>query len=223
MRSTSCGSGSFPPRPTLRDRRFVTKRYDREYFDRWYRRPRSRVVTPAVIARKAHLVLAVAEYFSGSAVRSVLDVGCGEGEWRAVLRRVRPGISYLGIDPSEYAVARYGARRNLRLGSFDDVAEHAKGRTFDVIICSDVMQYVPPAALKRGVEQISKHLSGVAFLEAHTTADLLDGDMRDWHRRTPGYYRRILANAGLTGCGPHCYLGESLLANASALELFATR
>jgi SAM-dependent methyltransferase len=197
----------------------VTKRYDRAYFDRWYRKPASRVITPAVIARKARMVIAVAEYFSGAAVRSVLDVGCGEGEWFPVLRRMRPGIRYLGIDPSEYAVERFGARRNIRLGAFDDVASHADGRTFDVIICSDVMQYVAPAPLRRGVEQISEHLGGVAFLEAHTTADLLDGDMRGWHRRTPGYYRRIFADAGLVGCGPHCWLGESLLANASALEL----
>ena len=198
-----------------------TKKYDRAYFDRWYRDPRSRVVTPAVIARKAHLVIGVAEYFLGRTVRSVLDVGCGEGDWYRALKTMRPGIRYLGIDPSPYVVERFGRRRNMRLGAFGDVAEHAGGRMFDAIICSDVMQYVAPPELRRGVEQIAAHLEGVAFLEAHTTADALEGDMRGWHRRTPGYYRRLFTRAGLIACGPHCYVGESLEDSVSALERLA--
>jgi SAM-dependent methyltransferase len=194
------------------------KRYDRAYFDRWYRNPRSRVVTPAVIARKAHLVVSIAEYFMGGTVRSVLDVGCGEGDWYRALKRMRPRVSYLGIDPSPYVVERFGRRRNIRLGSFGDVAEHADSRMFDLIVCSDVMQYVPPPELTRGLSQIAGHLGGVAFLEAHTTADAMTGDMRDWHRRTPRYYRRLFADAGLLACGPHCYLGEPLQDMANALE-----
>ncbi len=195
-----------------------TKTYDRRYFDRWYRNPRSRVVTPAVIARKTQMVIGVAEYFLGRAVRSVLDVGCGEGDWYRALRRLRPRIHYLGIDPSPYVVERFGARRNIRLGSFGDVAEHANGAMFDAIVCSDVMQYVEQPELRRGVEQIAAHLEGVAFLEAHTTADDLEGDMRGWHRRSPAYYRRLFTRAGLIACGPHCYAGEPLRDSISALE-----
>ena len=175
-------------------------------------------MTPASIARKAHLVVSVAEYFMGGPVRSVLDVGCGEGAWYHALVRMRPGIRYLGIDPSPYVVERFGRRRNIRLGSFGDVEEHAEGRMFDVIICSDVMQYVAPPELKRGVSQIADHAGGIAYLEAHTTDDEMDGDKRDWHRRTPRYYRRLFADAGLVACGPHCYLGEELQGMANALE-----
>jgi SAM-dependent methyltransferase len=179
------------------------------------------VVTPAVIARKTQMVVGVAEYFLGRPVRSVLDVGCGEGDWHHALRRMRPGIRYVGIDPSPYVVERFGARRNIRLGGFGDVEEHAGGRMFDVIICSDVMQYVAPPELRRGIDQIAAHLAGIAFLEAHTTADALEGDMRGWHRRSPAYYRRLFTRAGLVACGPHCYLGEQLEHNASALERLA--
>ena len=197
------------------------KKYDRAYFDRWYRDPRLRVVTPAVIARKAHMVVGVAEYFLGRTVRSVLDVGCGEGDWYRALKRMRPAIRYVGIDPSPYVVERFGRRRNIRLGGFGDVAEHTGARMFDVIICSDVLQYVTPPDLKRGVGHIAERLAGVAFLEAHTTADALEGDMRGWHRRTPGYYRRLFGSAGLIACGPHCYIGESLEDSVSALEQLA--
>ncbi len=198
-----------------------TKKYDRSYFDRWYRNPRSRVVTPAVIARKAHMVISVAEYFLGRTVRSVFDVGCGEGDWYRALKRMRPGIRYVGIDPSPYVVERFGPRRRISLGGFGDVAEHTGGRMFDVFVCSDVLQYVAPPELKRGLGQIAEHLGGIAGLEAHTTADALDGDMRGWHKRSPGYYRRLFSRAGLIPCGPHCYAGEALAGNVNALERLA--
>lgn len=194
------------------------KRYDRAYFDRWYRDPRSRVVTPADTARRARMVVGVAEYLLGERVRSVLDIGCGEGMWYLALRRMRPAIHYLGIDPSPYVVQRFGRRRNLRLGGFDDVAEHAAGRMFDVVVCSDVMQFVSAPDLPPGLAQIADVLRGVAFLEAHTTADSMSGDMRGWYRRTPAYYRRLFAKAGLVACGPHCYFGEALRDQVNALE-----
>ncbi len=162
--------------------------------------------------------MSIAEYFLGGRVRSVLDVGCGEGGYHNALKRLRPAIHYLGIDPSPYVIERFGRRRNLRLGSFGDVAEHADGQLFDVIICSDVLQYVRAAELRRGLSQIAEHAGGVAFLEAHTTADEMDGDKREWIRRTPRYYRRLFSEAGLIACGPHCYLGEPVLDNANALE-----
>ena len=164
------------------------------------------------------MALGVAEYFLERPVRSVLDVGAGEGAWLRALRRIRPGIRYLGIDPSPYVVGRFGRRRNIRLGSFDSVAEVAGDRTFDLIVSADVMQYVAPDALEVGLSQIADRLEGVAFLEAHTTADSLEGDTRGWYRRTPAYYRRLFSRLGLVHCGPHCWLGESLLGYTSALE-----
>ena len=61
--------------------------------------------------------LGVAEYFLRRKVRSVLDIGAGEGAWRAELRRLRPSIRYTGVDPSEYVVRRHGRRRNIRLAA----------------------------------------------------------------------------------------------------------
>ena len=164
------------------------------------------------------MVVSVAEYFLGRTVRSVFDVGCGEGDWYRALKRMRPGIHYVGIDPSPYVVERFGRRRNIHHGGFGDVAAHADGRSFDVVICSDVLQYVAPPELKRGIAQIAEHLEGIAFLEAHTTADALEGDKRGWHRRTPEYYRRLFTRAGLIPCGPHCYAGDALADNVNALE-----
>src|SRR3954468_22707094 len=94
------------------------KSYDEAYFRKWYRDPRTRVHTPDSVRRKVRMVLGVTEYFLGRKLRTVLDVGAGEGTWGAELGRLRPGLRYLGLDPSEYVVERYGRRRNIKLGSF---------------------------------------------------------------------------------------------------------
>lgn len=165
------------------------------------------------------MVVGVAEYFLGRKLRSVLDVGAGEGQWGIELRRIRPGVRYLGIDPSEYAVARHGRRRNLRLGSFESLKTLRLARSYDLIVCADVLQYVADAPLKRGVRHLASLLHGVAFLEAYTSGDEMEGDLVGWHRRTKRAYRQVFADAGLVPCGLHCYLTAHLSVNAVELEL----
>jgi SAM-dependent methyltransferase len=195
------------------------KIYDRAYFDRWYRDSRHRVHARGVLARKASLTLAVAEYYLGRAVRNVLDVGCGEGAWRAPLKKLRPDIDYLGLDGSEYAVARYGRSRNVRRARFGELGELRFDQRFDLIVCSDVIHYVQAAELRRGLHGIAEMLEGVAFLELFTSRDALDGDKHGFIARSPKWYLATFAQAGLTACGTHCYLGPRLQTSIAALEV----
>jgi SAM-dependent methyltransferase len=197
-----------------------SKTYDQAYFDRWYRDPRHTVHSRGLLARKAALTLAVAEYYLGREVQTVLDVGCGEGVWRAPLRKLRQGIDYLGLDSSEYAIARYGRARNLRLARFGDLGQLRFARKFDLIVCSDVIHYLHAAELRRGLGGIAEMLSGVAFLELFTSRDALDGDKHGFIARSPKWYLSTFAQAGLTACGSHCYLGPQLEASVAALETF---
>jgi SAM-dependent methyltransferase len=194
------------------------KRYDERYFDRWYRDPGTRVITPGDVSRKARLALGAAEYLLGRPVRRVLDVGAGEGTWRAALRAVRPRVQYVGVDPSEYAVQRFGKRRGLRLGRFDQLDELGLRGSFDLIVCVGVMNYLDTRALRAGLHAIAAMLSGVAFLEIWTTEDEIVGDRRGWHYHPRSYYRRLLTAAGLVPCGLHCYAGPAIAPNVSALE-----
>jgi SAM-dependent methyltransferase len=193
--------------------------YDEAYYTKWYREPSTRVHAPESVRRKVRMVTSVAEYFLGRKLRTVLDIGAGEGRWRAELRRMRPDIRYIGVDPSEYVVARYGKERNIRLGAFEQLPSMSLGRGFDLIVCADVLQYVGDSALKRGVRHIAGLLGGVAFLEAYTTGDDMEGDLEGWHHRSKSRYRSIVADAGLVACGIHCYLTRELAANAVELEL----
>ena len=196
----------------------MTKHYDRAYFHRWYRNPKTRVITPADTSRKARLALGAAEDMLGRPVRTVLDVGAGEGAWMPALQAVRPSIRYTGIDPSEYAVRRFGRRRNIRLGSFGGLDEAGLEGTFDLVVCCGVVNYLSRAELERGLEVIAALVAGVAFIEVWTTADDVVGDRRGWQEHTPGYYLGILQRAGLVPCGMHCYVGPALAEEPAALE-----
>ncbi len=195
------------------------KTYDEAYFRKWYRDPRTRVHTDDSVRRKVRMAVSVAEYFLGRKLRSVLDIGAGEGAWGREVRRMRPGVRYLGIDPSEYVVARHGRRRNIRLGSFRDLASLSLGRNHDLIVCADMLQYVPTPELGKGIRHLASLLGGVAFLEAYTSGDDMEGDLDGWHARSKAQYRRVFADAGLVACGLHCYLSRDAAANAVELEL----
>lgn len=192
------------------------KRYDRAYFDRWYRR--AGIGRPSEVERVARYVLATAEHLMGRPVRSVLDVGCGEAAWRRPLLAQRPRLRYVGVDPSEYAVQRYGARRNIRAGGIADLATLGLRGPFDVVVCADVLPYVPDAEIRSGLRWIADNLEGVAYLHAMTDADSFIGDRRGFIRRSPARYEALFAEFGLRRIGPHLYAGAVLLPTLAALE-----
>lgn len=194
------------------------KQYDREYFERWYHDPARRVITPAAVARKARLTIAIAESLLERPLRSVLDVGCGEGAWREHLRRERPQVEYTGVESSQYAVERFGRTRNIRQGSFGGLADVGLKGPYDLIVVCDVLQYVPDAELGPGLREIARLLGGVVYLEAYAREDAIEGDRDAWHERSAAEYRRRFRGAGLVSVGMHCYVGEALAEATVALE-----
>lgn len=193
-------------------------RFDRAYFDRWYRDPRRQVLDRAEIARRAALVVGITEYVLEHPVHSALDVGCGEGNWRDPLLHLRPRVRYVGVDPSEYAVRRFGRRRNIILGSAETLHTLPLRGPFDIVIASGVLNFLSDATLRRAARTIARLTNGVAFLELFTTTDDVVGDTRGWRPRSAAYFRRLLRAAGLIQCGPHCYVGRLRAPTLSALE-----
>lgn len=186
------------------------KVYDRAYFDRWYRDPRWTVVHQGVLARRVQLAVAASEYLLEREVRTVLDVGCGEGPWREFLRAARPKVRYTGVDSSTYAVKRYGRARNLRLGSLGTLARLDLDPPYDLIVCSDVLHYVETDEARRGLKAIERMLGGVAFIEMFAKEDATEGDQEGFQMRPAATYRRLFREAHLTPIGLHCYVGRSL-------------
>ncbi|WP_334130657.1 class I SAM-dependent methyltransferase [Silanimonas lenta] len=198
------------------------KSYDRAYFDRWYRAPEAGKRSRARLERTVALALAATEAMLGHPVRSVLDVGCGEGAWRGPLLRLRPRLRYLGLDPSDYAVQRFGRTRNLRQARFGDLATLRPCPPVDLLVCADVLHYVPDAELRTGLPGLAALCGGLAFLETYTAEDVaggeVEGDFEGFLHRPAAFYRRALARAGFTALGQHCWLSPALAGQATALE-----
>jgi SAM-dependent methyltransferase len=192
--------------------------YDKAYFDKWYRHPRFRVKSARDMQRQLRFVLAATEYLLDRPVRRVLDAGCGEGNWRAVLKRLRPGARYYGVDSSDYAVRRFGKRRNIRRGTFATLGALGLPKPFDLVLCLGVLNYLPPPELRAGLRAVGNLLDGVAYLEVFTSADEATGDFTKEYARSPAWYRREIRRAGFVSLGMHCYLPKRLAWHAAELE-----
>ncbi|MFL6593751.1 MAG: class I SAM-dependent DNA methyltransferase [Luteimonas sp.] len=192
------------------------KRYDRAYFDQWYRR--RGIGGARRLERKVALAVAVAEYHLERPLRSVLDIGCGEGAWRAPLRRLRPKAVYLGFDGSQYAVERYGRRRGIHLARFGDFAQLRPCPPVDLLVCSDVLHYLSTRELDRGLPGLAELTGGVAFLETFAREDAAEGDEHDFQARPARFYRQRFEAAGFTQLGSHCWLSPRLCGTTTALE-----
>jgi SAM-dependent methyltransferase len=199
------------------------KQYDARYFERWYRRSRVGVGGREFVARKVRLAVAAAEFLLGREIRRVLDVGCGEAVWRAHLKRLRPRATYTGVDSSEYAVQRYGRTRNIRRAGVGELETADLVGPYDLVVCADVLHYVPTAEVRRGLEAMHLLCGGVAFIEAFTRADAIEGDRAAFQKRTPAAYRALLRAAGFVPLALHLYATRAMSRTLVALERGAGR
>ncbi len=195
----------------------MTKTYDRAYFDRWYRD--GGIGHAARLARKVALAVATAEYHLERPIRTVLDIGCGEGAWRAPLLKLRPKARYMGFDSSDYAIARHGRRRNLHHARFGDFAQLRPCPPADLLVCSDVLHYLETRELDRGLPALADLCGGVAFIEVFARGDGAEGDEHDFKQRPAAFYRDRLRALGLRPLASHCWLSPTLAPHATALEL----
>lgn len=176
------------------------KRYDRAYFDRWYRGddpPKGE----AELRQTVQLAVAVAESILCRPVETVLDVGCGEGRWYPVLRELRPEVRYLGIESSEWAVSEYGGARNIRRGRFAELDRHVFDEPFDLVVCADVLHYLSEEEIRAGVDELADLVGGAACLELFTAEDHPEGDRDGFIARPAAWYREVLVDAGLVPVG----------------------
>lgn len=196
----------------------MSKSYDRKYFQHWYHDRRTRVNSHAEVRRKVALAIATTEYFIRRQLRTVLDIGCGEGGWLGHLQAFRPRVKYTGLDSSEYAVSRFGRERNIRLATFGELPAMNLD-AYDLVVCSDVLHYVRDEEIRAGMATIARTCEGVAFIEVLTADDDVIGDLDAFIRRPAAWYRATFRKAGLTQVGAYCWAAPFLKDTLAELEV----
>lgn len=78
----------------------------------------------------------------------ILDAGCGEGYFTAVLADTFPDADVLGLDASEgavnYAREHFGANASFNVGDLFDLP--FADASFDVVVCSEVLEHLDEPA-----------------------------------------------------------------------------
>lgn len=161
-----------------------------DYFHRFYGQRNTRVAEPADSVRLARFIAAYASMLE-IPVRRILDVGAGTGRFRRPLLRAFPAARYDGIDVSEYACARHGWR-------CCSVTQLTRG-SFDLVICNDVLQYLPRAEAALAMARLAERCDGLLYFAALTREDWEQNCDRsrtdhDVHVRSTRWYRRRLAD-----------------------------
>lgn len=172
-------------------------RFDEAYYRRYYEDPLTRVAAPGESRALADFVCGYLKYID-LPVRRVLDMGCGLGSWKPEIKRHFPRASYTGVERSEYLCKRFG----WKMGSVDTFRS---SRPFDLVICQDVLQYLPDAEARKAMRRLAALCRGAMLFAVLTREDWeenCDQERTDGsgYLRSGRWYRRLLAknfiNAG---------------------------
>ena len=140
--------------------------FDAAYYDRYYFDRATRVAEPGYFERVAAFITAYLDML-GEPVSSVLDAGCGAGLLHAGLRRAWPRVRIDAFDVSEWACARYGWQ-HASLENFE------ARRTYDLVICHDVVQYLPRRAAVDVIDKFARWSRCALFFGVLTSEDWRD-------------------------------------------------
>jgi SAM-dependent methyltransferase len=137
--------------------------FDKQYYDHFYRNPRTAVITAAENARRAGLIAAVVNYLE-LPVKRILDAGCGMGLLRAPLRKAFKQAEYVGLEISQYLCQQYGWKH----GSVHTWSTRSR---FELTICYDVLQYLKEAEAREAIVNLATWTRGALYFSALTQED----------------------------------------------------
>ena len=192
--------------------------FDEAYYQRYYFNKKTSVVDPEHVNRLGAFVCSYLQYLRVP-VRRVLDVGCGIGLWRDVIKRHYPHAQFQGVEYSEYLCSRFGWER----GSVVDYRAAAPNSPFDLVICQGVLPYLSATDLTLALANLGRLSRGALYVEAVTREDweqdIVDETLTDPSllKHPACVYRRGLAE-GFTELGGGLWLSRQAQVPLFALE-----
>ena len=120
--------------------------------------------------------------------QSVLDVGCAIGVL-VEARRVR-GVEAYGVDVSAYAISQVhpSVRDFCRLGE----AAEPFGRRYDLIVCIEVLEHLPPEGAQPAIANFCRHADRVLF--SSSPFDYVE--LTHFNVQPPSYWAKLFAQQG---------------------------
>jgi 2-polyprenyl-3-methyl-5-hydroxy-6-metoxy-1,4-benzoquinol methylase len=159
------------------------------YFRKFYVNAATRVVTAAEMRGRAALIVSALRQCQ-IPVQRILDAGCGIGLLRKPFKELLPRARYVGLEASDYLCGRY----NWTRGS---IVDFAAGKPYDLVICYDVLQYLPDAQAARAIVNLGILSRAALYVSALTMEDWRENCDRSRtdravHLRAGAWYRRRL-------------------------------
>lgn len=176
------------PKPVSNSNSSDPKRFDKAYYDRFYRNPATRAVTTAQVKRQATFIASYLRYLE-MPVKRIVDLGCGLGRLLDALQAEFPRASCTGVEVSEYLCKKHG-------WTHSSVAKFRPKAEFDLVVCNDVLSYLSNADCDAAIKNIANISRGAAFVAAPTLEDWeqCDPDRTDAEQvlRSTKWYRQRL-------------------------------
>ena len=163
-------------------------RFDKAYYDRYYRNPATRVCSPREVQRQGEFIAAYLRHLEVP-VKSVLDIGCGLGRLLGTLTAAFPKARAVGVESSPYLCDAMGWEAGS-LPGFPTI------RQYDLVICYDVLSYLnddPAAESIKTLGTLTRRALyfGALTLEDRELCDPVRTDT-DVYLRSNRWYRRRL-------------------------------
>ncbi len=137
--------------------------FDEAYYERYYFNKKTSVADPEHVDRLGAFVCSYLQFIRVP-VRRVLDVGCGIGLWRDVVKRHYPHAEFHGVEYSEYLCNRFGWERG-------SVVDYKATTPFDLVICQGVLPYLSAADAKLAMNNLARLSCGALYVEAVARED----------------------------------------------------
>jgi SAM-dependent methyltransferase len=178
--------------------------FDEEYYRQFYQQADSRVESEMEIASRGAFVCAYLKFLR-QPVRSVLDLGCGLGQWQPIIQEHFPTATYQGVEVSEYLCDSYGWEQS-------SIEKYRSRKKYDLVICQDVLQYLPAPAAARVIKNFHRLCRGALYLQVLTKTDWdrncdqerTDGNV---YKRSGEWYRQSLSTH-FTNVGGGVFVSE---------------
>lgn len=122
------------------------------------------------------------------APRTVLDVGCAMGFLVEALRR--RGVEAYGLDISEYAISQ--VHPDIRPYCWVGSATEPLPQRYDLIVCLEVLEHLPPAETEQAVANLCHHTDDLLF----SSTPLDYQEPTHFNVQPPEYWTELFARYG---------------------------